>query len=111
MAIAYSKKPTTIYVVLTDLTFGNASGGVRYDLRTKLHNNLAVINFVEQSRHGKLKIIAHEFGHTLGLRDVYNDTELGNPPRGFSRNNYMDYIIDLEMFFKTQIETIIKNLQ
>ena len=61
----------------------------------------------------KGKLVAHEVGHILGLHDTFKDTVLGNPPppKKFSRANYMDYFINRKMFFKTQIQMIINNLE
>jgi len=60
--------------------------------------------------------VIHEIGHTLGLYDVFRDTQLGGrpdaptPQSSLTRSNYMDYFVQKRMFFKTQINTIIKNL-
>jgi hypothetical protein len=65
------------------------------------------------------KLIVHEIGHTLGLRDVFKDEQLGGNPNAtrppsspWTRSNYMDYIPSrrMNMYFRTQIETIITNL-
>jgi hypothetical protein len=114
----YSHNPDTIFIIQTDLEFKSSKeigeniiietkgGGVAYD-ENGIHNNLAIMWIVPGN---KEKMIIHEIGHTLGLNDTFNDDLLGNPPKGFSRNNYMDYDIERKMFFKTQIETIINNL-
>jgi hypothetical protein len=121
MRIVYSTHPTTIYVVLTDLAYkvseGNdgkekyRGGGVAYDEGSGLHNNFAVMWLVENSTEDKEKTIIHEIGHTLGLRDAFNETELGTQSQGFSRHNYMDYNIIRKMFFRKQIEIIMNNLK
>jgi hypothetical protein len=85
-------------------------GGVGIDDKTNNSKNLVVMWLVENSAEDKEKAVIHEIGHTLGLKDVFNDGKLGRPAAKFSRHNYMDYNIIRKMFFKTQIETIIDNL-
>ena len=103
-------KGNTIYVIITDFVFqdgnGNYKGGgvlnnsayaIMWDVPNTLLNS-----------HGFSKIIIHEGGHSLGLKDTFNDTIIGQPLMGFSRNNYMDYIPpnDMKMFFKSQLRIL-----
>jgi hypothetical protein len=109
----------TVYVVMTEIEFagnsgdGCAAGGVMGN------NNFAVMWQVDPTKCAKediYKLIAHEFGHTLGLKEAYNEPELGTHDKGFSRNNYMDYSTSAKtlirkMFFKKQIEIMLKEIK
>jgi predicted Zn-dependent protease len=112
MVITRNQHPTTVYVVLTDLKFSSTDGDKISEIGGGVmsNNNLAIMWTIENRAQDKEKLIIHEIGHTLGLQDVFNDNGLGLPSAGFSRHNYMDYNIVRNMFFKTQIKTIIDNL-
>jgi hypothetical protein len=112
MTITMNQHPATVYVVLTDLKFSSTEGNVISEKGGGVmgNNNLAIMWTIESSSQDKVKLIIHEIGHTLGLKDVFNDNALGRPAAGFSRYNYMDYNIVRKMFFKTQIRTIVDNL-
>jgi hypothetical protein len=117
-SITFSHRPRTVYVVLTDLEFGASldAGGVGSD-NSGNKNNLAMMWLVDYSGEDKHKAIIHEIGHSLGLEDVFKDEYLGGDPNAneapaysLTRSNYMDYFIPRKMFFKTQLEEIINNL-
>ncbi|NDW11240.1 fibronectin type III domain-containing protein [Dysgonomonas sp. 520] len=100
--------PNTFYVIMTDLIFTDtATGG--YKGGGVLNNSpyAAMWLIPGVTRNDMLEYIIHECGHTLQLKDTFNDIILGNPAQGFSRHNYMDYIsTPRKMFFKSQIQII-----
>jgi hypothetical protein len=119
--ITANQHPSVVYVVLTDLTFlvsqmgdghGQYLGG---GVRGK--SNFVVMWLVKNLTDDKEKMIIHEFGHTLGLNDVYLDYHIGGnlnnpmPSNSLTKSNYMDYYINRKMFFRKQIEIIISNLK
>jgi hypothetical protein len=108
-----NQHPTTVYVIMTELQYTKleTNGIVEERGGGVLNNcNFAIMWSISSSGEDKEKLIIHEIGHTLGLRDVFLDNTLGRPSVKFSRNNYMDYNVVRKMFFKTQVETIINNL-
>jgi predicted Zn-dependent protease len=113
MIFTTTQPPVTVYVVMTELQFAKSDnngiieekGGGVID-----NSNLAIMWLIGNTSEDKEKLIIHEIGHTLGLKDVFADDKLGKPSSGFSRHNYMDYNVKRKMFFKTQIQTIINNL-
>jgi hypothetical protein len=113
MVFTENKHPTTVYIVMTELQFTKSeNNGITIERGGGVMNNsnLAIMWTISRSNEDKEKLIIHEIGHTLGLSDVFNDKTLGNPSQSFSRYNYMDYNVTRKMFFRTQIETIIDNL-
>jgi len=118
ITITSGKLPSTIYIVMTEIEFsddnGCAGGAVQGN------KNLAImwhINPAKCAREDIYKMIAHEVGHTLALREAFEENQLqeksGNsfklPNQGFSRNNYMDYstsskTLIRKMFFRLQME-------
>jgi predicted Zn-dependent protease len=107
--------PNTVYIVMTEYKFkgDGGTGCARGGVLSK--NNVAIIWSIDKSEckdENIYKLITHEIGHTLGLDDVFNDNAIGNPERGFSRNNYMDYstenkTLNRTMYFKSQIQEIL----
>jgi hypothetical protein len=111
---------TTVYIMMTELQFTASEnndetiergGGVMDNY------NLVIMWLLNNAKEDKEKMIIHEIGHTLGLKDVFKDVELGghdkNPTptsnKNWTKSNYMDYYIQRKMFFKTQINTILDN--
>jgi hypothetical protein len=114
MMFTMDQHPTTVYIVMTELQFTKSeNNGITEERGGGVmdNSNLAVMWTISNSSEDKEKLIIHEIGHTLGLSDAFNDNALGNPPKKFSRHNYMDYDIVRKMFFKTQMGTIINNLK
>jgi hypothetical protein len=107
--------PTIIYVVMTDLQFtrpANEGGGERGGGVLDNSNLVAVWTVNDRiAIANRERIIIHEIGHSLGLSDAFNDEALGRQSEGFSRSNYMDYGFPKNMFFRTQIESIINSLR
>ena len=54
--------------------------------------------------------IAHEFGHCVGLQHPFDDDDLGKPTQGECKSNFMDYVEERLMFFKSQILIVLNGL-
>ena len=54
--------------------------------------------------------IAHEFGHCVGLQHPFDDDDLGKPTQGECKSNFMDYVEESLMFFKSQILIVLNGL-
>jgi hypothetical protein len=105
----------TIYIVMTELRFSTDAGEIGGGVRGR--TNLAIMYTTNNTTEIKEMLIIHEIGHSLGLWDVHRDIRLGGRPdaptprRALTKSNYMDYFVrHRNMYFKTQIETIVNNL-
>ena len=55
--------------------------------------------------------IAHEFGHCVGLQHPFDDDDdFGKPTQGECKSNFMDYVEERLMFFKSQILIVLNGL-
>ncbi|MDR1739159.1 MAG: hypothetical protein LBR45_00170, partial [Bacteroidales bacterium] len=117
-SVKTNQNPDKIYVVVTDIPVIQSDGLITFG-GVYRKNNFAVMLWDNVTEGDKYKAIIHEIGHSLGLDDMYLDVDFGGDPfvkevpkTSFTKSNYMDYNVEKRnMFFKIQIEKIIRNIK